>query len=474
MNENRVGSRRWTTALLVAIAFFAGLSAQHFVDAAPKNGSPYKKLNIFTKILHYVETNYVEPVDDTKLVYGAIKGMLDTLDPHTVFMPPDLYKEMKVDTSGEFGGLGIEITTKDGVLTVVAPIDGTPAQRAGVKSGDQILRIDGESTKAMSLMDAVKKMRGPKGSKVKVTLRRKGERGTIQELVIVRDRIKVVSVDSRLLDGGVGVVRIKSFQERTDSYLKEAIDKLEQQHGAALRGLVLDLRNNPGGLLEQAVRVSDLFVESGLIVYTKGRQKGSVEREFAHPKGTRSDFPMVVLVNGGSASASEIVAGALQDHARAVILGTQTFGKGSVQTVTELEDGSGLKLTVAKYYTPKGRSIQEKGITPDIVVPEGTIAKSSEKSTREKDLRGHLRPEPKATEGTTPQPGAEEPKPSEGGAGGATPKTDGAPKPDVAGEKKPEGWGDANDLQLKAAHDYLKAWHIFKQGGKAAAAGPKR
>lgn len=369
--------------------------------SAPNMAEPssYRQLELFARVLSYVQNNYVERVDDQKLIYGAIKGMLDTLDPHTVFMPPEVFKEMKIDTSGEFGGVGIEIARKGNSVVVVAPVEDTPAARAGIRSGDVILKIDGESTQGMDAAQATQKMRGPAGKRVTLTLMREGFSAP-QEITVLRDHIRIVSVDGDLY-GGMAYVRVKNFQERTDFYLHRELDRLRTLNGGQeLRGLVLDLRNNPGGLLDQAVAVSDRFLPGGLvIVKTQGRNAQSVTVDKSHDRDTEKPYPMVVLVNAGSASASEIVAGALQDHQRAMVMGTQTFGKGSVQTVIELEDGSGLKLTIARYYTPKGRSIQERGITPDRVVeedPEGDRLPSQR--LRERDLRGHFKGEGKEEE----------------------------------------------------------------------------
>jgi carboxyl-terminal processing protease len=331
-------------------------------------------------------------------MYGAIKGMVETLDPHTVFMPPELFKEMKIDTSGEFGGLGLEIAKKNDVITVISPIDDTPAARAGIRPGDQILRIDDENTKGMDLAHAIQKMRGPAGKRVSLTIMREGFNAP-REMAIIRDHIRIVSVEGTLYEG-IGHIRIKNFQERTDPYLRKELERLRALNGGhELRGLVLDLRNNPGGLLDQAVAVSDRFLPGNLtIVTTRGRDGRNVTEEKSKDRDTEKPYPVVVLVNAGSASASEIVAGALQDHTRAVVMGTPTFGKGSVQTVIELEDGSGLKLTIARYYTPKGRSIQERGIVPDFVVNEETTASGSREPAREKDLRRHFKSEDTSAE----------------------------------------------------------------------------
>jgi len=360
--------------------------------ALPRGYSPYKKLNIFAKVLTYVENNYVEYVDESRLVYGAVKGMMDTLDPHSTFMPPDQYRQMKVETQGEFGGVGIEVEIRNNWITVVSPLEGTPAERAGLKPGDIIESIDGKSTRGMRLHEAVRAMRGPRGTRVVVKVRRHGIKEKLR-FEIVRDIIKIVSVATKMLEPRVGYVRLKRFQERTDRQLQLALRQMTKK--VPLRGLILDLRNNPGGLLDQAVRVADLFLDSGLIVRTTGKRGRMTEEENAHSKGTFKGFPMICLVNEGSASAAEIVAGALQDHKRAVVLGTRTFGKGSVQTIIDLEDGSGLKLTIARYYTPSGRSIQEMGIDPDIVVQDKAppAQRRKRKAKREEDLERHLKRE---------------------------------------------------------------------------------
>jgi len=325
-------------------------------------------------------------------------------------MPPEVFKDLKADTSGEFGGLGIELTsrvqTKNGArsesLVVVAPIDDTPASRAGIRSGDVIVKIDGAPVSDLDLTTAVSRMRGPPGSKVVLTISRDGF-AEPRDLVLVRDHIRIVSVEGRLYDG-YGYVKIKNFQEHTDRFLKRALDDLRKQNKRELKGLVLDLRNNPGGLLDQAVKVSDRFLPGGqIIVTTKGRGGRHVEEERSHDRDTEPSYPMVVLVNAGSASASEIVAGALQDNGRATVIGQPTFGKGSVQTLIELDDGSGLKLTIARYYTPKGRSIQEKGIQPDVA-----IKASDEIGVREVDLRNHFKSEDGAAQRTA-EPSAGDP-----------------------------------------------------------------
>jgi carboxyl-terminal processing protease len=390
MHRNK---KRLLMLLFGCVAVLAGWSTLR-AKTAQENPDIYQYLRLFSDVLNIVEDNYVEKVEAKKVIYGAINGMLRELDPHSSFLKPEDYKELQIETKGKFGGLGIEITLRDGILTVVSPLEGTPADKAGILSNDQIVKIDDQPTQDMSLTEAVQKMRGPKGTRVKLTIIRKGERKPL-EFDLIRDIISIQSVRTRTLDPGYGYIRISSFQSGTSSDLKKALDQLESEHHPLL-GLVLDLRNDPGGLLDQAVEVSDEFLENGLIVYTGGRLESQKMRFEAHKNSRPRSYPIVVLVNSGSASASEIVAGALQDHKRAVILGEPTFGKGSVQTVIPLNDGSAIRLTTSLYFTPSGRSIQAKGIEPDIVVKRENPPKEEEENSeqlrriREKDLPRHM------------------------------------------------------------------------------------
>jgi carboxyl-terminal processing protease len=358
-----VGKVFLTAAVLVVLTLsLGGTSTSKGVDRS----ATYEQLKLFTDVLSIIQNQYVDETEPREVIYGAVRGMLRALDPHSSFMDPESYREMQVETSGSFGGLGIEITVRDDVLTVVAPIDGTPAWRAGIQPGDRIVKIEGLATKDMSLADAVKKMRGPKGTKVTITVVRDGTREPF-EVGLVREVIQVQSIKAQELEPGIGYVRIRQFQERTAPDLVAAVEKFDK--GGKLAGLIVDVRYNPGGLLSAAVEVSEEFLGDGkLIVYTEGRVRNQNMRFTAHAKRAITDVPLVVLVNQGSASASEIVAGAIQDHGRGVVIGQQTFGKGSVQTIIPLADGSGLRLTTARYFTPKGRSIHGKGITPDIVI----------------------------------------------------------------------------------------------------------
>jgi len=360
----------------------------------------YQNLEIFTDVLSLIQNSYVDEIDTKQLVYGAIRGMLATLDPHSSFLTPDMFEEMQADTHGEFGGLGLEITIRDQRLQVVSPIEGTPAFAAGIKAGDQIIAIDGRPTQDMEIMEAVGLLRGPSGSAVEITIARPGEKEPL-DFSIERAIIQVESVKSRAVNDHYGYARISQFQDRTVDELKTQLEQLRKDApGGSLPGLILDLRNNPGGLLEQAVAVSDLFLNKGLIVYTEGRETESQFEFSAHAAGTEPDYPLIVLINGGSASASEIVAGALQDHSRAIILGEQSFGKGSVQTIIPLSDKSGLRLTTARYFTPSGRSIQALGITPDIVVSDLPLTppEQNEPGLREADLQNHFQPAVKPAE----------------------------------------------------------------------------
>jgi len=428
-----------TTVSLLTLCIAFGVQRR---CAAEGGGNDYESIELFTDVLSIVKKSYVEEVDTKKLIYGAINGMLTSLDPHSSFMPPDTYKEMKIDTKGAFGGLGIEITVKDGILTVISPIEDTPAFKAGIKAGDQILKIDDKFTKDLTITDAVKRMRGVKGSKVTLTIMREGFDKT-KEFVLERDIIQVKSVKFKMLDDGYAYVRIAQFQEKTDEDLEKALQSLQPEK-KQLKGLVLDLRNDPGGLLDQAVRVSEHFTEEGkLIVYTEGREKES-QMKFLSRKGSKQgNYPIVVLINSGSASASEIVAGCLQDHKRAVVMGTQSFGKGSVQTIIPLSDKSGLRLTTARYFTPSGRSIQAKGIIPDITAEQveivATPAKKDGMHIREKDLENHF-------EGDKKEPVEEK---------------------DV--KLPPYKTDDAvkSDSQILRALDLLKGWEILKTMGKA-------
>jgi len=387
---------RSRTPIVVLVAFVFLLIGWQGLRAKTNTESSdiYQYLRLFSDVLNIVQDNYVEKTDSKKLMYGAINGMLRELDPHSSFLKPEDYKELQIETKGKFGGLGIEISLRDGVLTVVSPLEDTPADKAGILAGDQIIKIDDEPTQDMTLMEAVQKMRGPKGTKVRLTIIRKGEKKPL-EFSLVRAEISIRSVRSRVLEPGYGYVRISSFQSGTASDLRKTLEQLETDAGP-LQGLVLDLRNDPGGLLDQAVEVSDEFLDEGLIVYTGGRLESQQMRFEAHKNSKPRNYPIVALVNAGSASASEIVAGALQDHKRAIILGEQTFGKGSVQTVIPLNDGSAIRLTTSLYYTPSGRSIQAKGITPDIVVKrelpdkEGEEGPDETRRLREKDLPRHM------------------------------------------------------------------------------------
>ncbi|UCH81907.1 MAG: S41 family peptidase [Nitrospiraceae bacterium] len=418
----------FSVSLLIKSDFLNSVNAEE--------GQNYKRIKSFAETLSLVKKNYVEEVDEKDLVYGAIKGMLNSLDPHSSFMPPELFTEMQIDTKGEFGGLGIQIGIKDRVLTIIAPIEDTPAHQAGIEAGDKIIKIDEESTKDISLHDAVAKLRGPKGTSVTITILREGL-DEPKDITIVRDIIKLKSVKSRVIDEQIGYIKLTQFQEQTASDLKKALKDLS---GKDITSMILDLRNNPGGLLKGAVDVTSQFLPAGkLVVYIEGRSGDRTE--FKTNNGNNFfDFPMIVLVNGGSASASEIVAGAMQDWEKAVILGTQTFGKGSVQTVMPLSDGSAVRLTTARYYTPKGRSIQTTGITPDIVVKlEAKAGAQTHPVFREKDLDKHLdndiNKDSEDTEENTQE----------------------------VVEQVPSKISEDNDAQLDRAIDLLKTWRVFKK-----------
>ena len=440
MKAKRVAALTMVIIMTMALGFLIGRGSDMRVLAENES---YDGLKVFTEVLSVIQKNYVEEVKSKDLIYGAIKGMLNTLDVHSAFMPPEVYKEIQVDTKGEFGGLGIQIGVKDNRLTVIAPIEDTPAARAGIKAGDYIVKVDNEPTKDMNLMDAVQKMRGPKGTKVTLTIQREGVED-LQSYTLTREIIKIESVRVKLLESNIGYVRITQFQEQTAKDLIKSLKKLREQKA---QSLILDLRNNPGGLLTGAVEVAEEFIEPGkMVVYIKGRD-GKKDEYVANNKDPWLNEPMLVLVNEGSASASEIVSGALQDWGRAIVLGTQTFGKGSVQTILPLSDGSGLRLTTAKYYTPKGKSIQNTGITPDIVVKAALTKEAKGPAPnppplREKDLERHLKNE---GQDQTP-PTTKKPPPAE------------QPAPSVSAE---EGKGE-EDPQLQKAIDLLKTWRIFK------------
>jgi carboxyl-terminal processing protease len=417
----------------------------------------YEDLSLFTHVLSLVRGSYVEPVDEHALLRGAVRGLVQELDPHSSFMDIDAYSEMQVDTRGEFHGLGIEITkSQDEAIEVVSPIDGTPAARAGIRARDRIVSIcpterpegwteDCRPTKDMSLFEAVSLMRGRKGTDITIYIFREGFE-VAQPFKIRRDVVKVKSVDGELLEGGIGYVRIRSFQGNTISELQSVLTSISVEAGDTYGGLVLDLRDNPGGLLDQAVQVADEWLREGLIVYTQGRDDSQRQNYPARPERGNADYPIVVLVNEGSASASEIVAGALQDHRRALVLGVMTFGKGSVQTVFPLEDGSALRLTTALYYTPSGRSIQEVGIAPDIVVqaaPPAVVARRMR--VRERDLQRHFTHEEAEPEGE-----------GEVAPSGDVP-TEAVPAADDAASESV----DESDVQLARGIEVLKSWAYF-------------
>ncbi len=444
--------RFWMLGPMVVVALVLGVLLGKGWERTGHATETYEELKTFSEVLTQVQKSYVDETKVKDLVQGAIRGMLSTLDPHSAYMTPEMYKEMQVETKGEFGGVGIQIGVKENRLAVIAPIEGTPAYRAGVKAGDFITKVNDETTKDLTLMDAVQKMRGPKGSKVNLTIQREGTPDPLQ-FTLVRDTIKIESVKSKVLDN-IGYVRLTQFQESTGRDLSKVLKQFKEQK---LQSTILDLRNNPGGLLTASVEVSEQFLPGGkLVVYTKGRESKKDEW-IAKGKDQMDDSPMIVLINEGSASASEIVAGALQDYGRAVIVGTTSFGKGSVQTILPLGDGSGLRLTTAKYYTPKGRSIQSTGITPDIVVkaqPPVTVAKAGETKAGEKEG------EPKQTKPAV-VPGKDQPAQNGKGQEEGTPKNGAMPQPppvEVSGEPSLE-----QDVQLQKAVEMLKTWKIFKE-----------
>jgi carboxyl-terminal processing protease len=442
-------------AALLALAIAAG--------GATLASTRYEDLSLFTKVLVLVRQNYVEPVDEHRLMRGALRGLVRELDPHSAFMDVDAYQEMQVDTKGEFHGLGIEITKRRGEsVEVVSPIEGTPADRGGIKARDLIVSIcptevpeswteECRVTKDMSLFEAVQLMRGEKGTEIVIYVFREGY-SVPRAFTIKRDVVQVRSVSGRMIETDFGYLRIRAFQERTAEEVHEKLVEMEEQAPGGFRGLVIDVRDNPGGLLDQAVSVADEWMSDGLIVYTQGREAGQRQDYVATSERGEDDYPIVVLVNEGTASASEIVAGALQDHDRALVLGEPTFGKGSVQTVYPLEDGSGLRLTTALYFTPVGRSIQEVGIVPDIVVRpavEGDAALAERRRPRERDLAGHFT--------------HEEVDPGDLDAGDPEPEPTDEEAPAEDPEDADEEVSIESDRQLSRAVEVLKSWTYFEQ-----------
>jgi carboxyl-terminal processing protease len=389
-------SKQFKTALVLVFGIFLGISASLtgnvLANKEEAKGLPLDQLRNFSDIFSRIKSDYVEDVEDEVLLEHAIRGMLSGLDPHSTYLSPDEYNELRIGTSGEFGGLGIQVGMEDGFVKVISPIDDTPAYKAGLKAGDLIIRLDEQTVKGLTLNDAVKIMRGKPGTDIELTVVREGNDKPLT-FVVTRDIIKVQSVKNRMLDPGYGYIRISTFQSRTAPQLMEALNDLKEENKADLKGLVLDLRNNPGGVLNAAAEVSDLFINKGKLVYTEGRIDNSHYEYNAKPGDILDGAPVVVLINGGSASASEIVAGALQDHRRAIVMGSKSFGKGSVQTIQELRSGGAVKITTARYFTPNGRSIQGAGITPDIVLDKYTVTSAEEDSLasiKEADLSNHI------------------------------------------------------------------------------------
>ncbi|HLA33720.1 MAG TPA: S41 family peptidase [Rhodocyclaceae bacterium] len=457
-----------TTGLIAGILVSLNFSATASKDTAT-SALPVEELRSFADVYNAIKQGYVEPVEDKKLITHAISGMLANLDPHSAYLDADAFKDLQVSTQGEFGGLGIEVGMEDGWVKVVSPIEDTPADRAGLKAGDLIIKLDDTPVKGMTLNDAVKKMRGKPKTQIRLTIVRKNEPKPF-EVTLTREKIKVQSVKSKLVDGGYGYLRVTQFQEETVVDVVKHLEKLSKldkdAKGDGLKGLVLDLRNDPGGLLNGAVGVSAAFLPpKTLVTSTDGRTDDAKRRYIASPedyqRGQKDDIlknlppiaktmPMVVLVNGGSASASEIVAGALQDHKRAVVMGTQTFGKGSVQTILPLSNNAAIKLTTARYYTPSGRSIQAKGITPDVIIEESANGETRER-VREADLERHL--------GNDKDKSAEPAKK-------APPTSSKKNKPDDGEDASPHGpveIASKHDYQLSQAMNLLKAWQIIKR-----------
>ncbi len=442
--ERRRGS--WYLGSLIVITLIVGFVIGKGWERTVQATETYEELKTFSEVLTQIQKHYVEEAKVKDLVQGAIRGMLSTLDPHSAYMTPEMYKEIQVETKGEFGGVGIQIGIKDNRLAVIAPIEGTPAQKAGIRAGDFITKVNDETTKDLTLMEAVQKMRGAKGTKVNLTIQREGVTDPLV-FTLIRDTIRIESVRSKSMDNNIAYIRLTQFQESTGKDLSKALKQFREQKATST---ILDLRNNPGGLLTSAVEVSEQFVGSGKLIVSIKSRDGKKDEYMSRAKDQLEDHPMIVLVNEGSASASEIVAGALQDWGRAVIIGTTTFGKGSVQTILPLGDGSGLRLTTAKYYTPKGRSIQSTGITPDIVVKpqQVAVAKADEKE-KDKGKEGEGRatkPKETAPQSSPPKPG-DEPAPKSNGA-----------------MIEPLGEGPIEeDAQLQKAVELLKTWKIFKE-----------
>lgn len=454
-----------TAGLLAGIFVSLNFSASAGKDVAV-SALPIEELRSFADVYGAIKQGYVEPVDDKTLITHAISGMLSNLDPHSAYLDPEAFKEMQVTTQGEFGGLGLEVGMEDGLVKVISPIEDTPAYKAGLKPGDLIIKLDDTLVKGLTLTDAVKKMRGKPKTQIRLTVFRKGESKPF-EVTLTREKIKVQSVKSKALDGGYGYLRITQFQDETNADVAKHLEKLVKQEKDGLKGLVLDLRNNPGGLLTSAIGVSAAFLPpKTLVTSTEGRTEDAKRRFTASPedylRGTKDDYmknlppqvktlPMVVLVNGGSASASEIVAGALQDHKRAIIMGTQTFGKGSVQTVLPLSNNAAIKLTTARYYTPSGRSIQAKGITPDIVVEETPNGETHDR-LREADLERHLTNDKESILDVKPEIKVNS-------KNGKKPKSE----EDDLSARTPIEFASKNDYQLSQAVNLLKALQILKR-----------
>ena len=450
MEQERRRRGSWYVASLIVATLILGFVVGKGWERTVQATETYEELKTFSEVLTQIQKHYVEEAKVKDLVQGAIRGMLSTLDPHSAYMTPEMYKEIQVETKGEFGGVGIQIGIKDNRLAVIAPIEGTPAQKAGIRAGDFITKVNDETTKDLTLMEAVQRMRGVKGTKVNLTIQREGVTDPLA-FTLIRDTIRIESVRSKTLENNIAYVRLTQFQESTGKDLSRALKQFRDQK---VTSTILDLRNNPGGLLASAVEVSEQFVGTGKLIVSIKSRDGKKDEYVSRSKDQLEDHPIIVLVNEGSASASEIVAGALQDWGRAVVIGTTTFGKGSVQTILPLGDGSGLRLTTAKYYTPKGRSIQSTGITPDIVVKpqQEAVAKVDEKDKdKEKDKE-----KGKDLEARAPKPKEPTPQPAKTGDDHA-PKSNGA-------LMEPLGEGPIeDDVQLQKAVELLKTWKIFKE-----------